>query len=197
MDFKDDIYRNELTTYFYIEKLINNAISDLEDLRYRHENRNYYTRTSFNDLGFHVQGFNMEREVEDFVSAEQMNIDRIKRLKLRQERFNHLLNRLSPDEKNYLESRYRDSRDIKEQLAIEEKALTIVDDMEEYKFELSKYKRNRYDRADLLKEQQVTIEKPKHEDKNYNEWLDDIVKDKELAERWSENGILERLMKLG
>ena len=196
MAFKDDIYQNELTTYFYMEGLIDNAISDLEDLRYRHENRNYYTRTSFNDLGFHTQGFNMEREVSDFVGAEQMNIDRIKRLKLRQERFNHLLNRLSPDEKNYLESRYRDSRDIKEQPAIEEKALTIVDDMEEYKFELSKYKRNRYDRADLLKEQQTTTEKTQHEDGSYNEWLDDIVKDKELAERWSKNGILERLMKL-
>ena len=138
----------------------------------------------------------MEREVEDFVSAEQMNVDRIKRLKLRQERFNHLLNRLSPDEKNYLESRYRDAGDIKEQPAIEEKALTIVDDMEEYKFELSKYKRNRYDRAESLREQRTATEKSGHEDGNYNEWLDDIVKDKELVERWSENGMLERLMKL-
>lgn len=197
MAFKDDIYQNELTTYFYMEELIDNAISDLEELRYRHKNRNYYTRTSFNDLGFHTQGFNIEREVNDFVSAEQMNIDRIKRLKLRQERFNHLLDcRLSPDEKNYLESRYRDTKDIKERPEIEIKALTIIDEMEEYKFELSKYKRNRYDRADLLKEQRVTVEKPKHEDGNYNEWLDEIVKDKELAERWSKNGILERLMKL-
>ena len=196
MHFKDDIYQNELTTYFFIQNLIDNAFSDLEDLRYRHENRNYYTRTSFNDFGFHTQGFNMEREVNDFVSAERLILNRIKRLYKRQERFNHLLDCLPPDEKNYLQTRYRDARDVEEQPLIEQKALVIINEMEEYKFELSKYKRNRYDRADLLKEQQTTTEKTQHEDGSYNEWLDDIVKDKELAERWSKNGILERLMKL-
>ena len=178
MHFKDDIYQNELTTYFFIQNLIDNAFSDLEDLRYRHENRNYYTRTSFNDFGFHTQGFNMEREVSDFVSAEQMNIDRIKRLKLRQERFNHLLNRLSPDEKNYLESRYRDSRDIKEQPLIEQKALLIINEMEEYKFELSRFNRSRYDRAEIFKRQQEL----KEQSKKQEDWLERKRTDGELVE---------------
>jgi len=83
-------YIIEIEHYFLFDKQIKQAYLNLEDLRYRHENRNYYTRTAFHELGFSTQGFNMEREVNDFVEAERSILKRIERLNKRKKRFERL-----------------------------------------------------------------------------------------------------------
>ncbi|MGY3815062.1 hypothetical protein ACWOA6_05905 [Globicatella sulfidifaciens] len=50
-----------------------------------------------------------------------------------------MLNKLDPQEQFYLKEKYEQGKDIKEQPNIEEKALAIYEEMEEYKHELSRY----------------------------------------------------------
>lgn len=176
MKLNNNLYQDSLTSYFYLDERINNAYEAIEDMRYRHENRNYYTRTSFHELGFSSQNFNLEREVNDFADAEQLALNRIDRLKQRQRRFKRLLNRLYPHEQTYLTQKYEQGADVKEQADIEEKALTIFADMEDYKHDLSRYRQSSYEKAELLNEQQEAEKdiKKKQADAEYSEWLEDI-----------------------
>ena len=74
--------------------------------------------------------------------------------------------------------------------------------MEEYKHELSRYRQSSYDRAERFKEQQEVKEKlekkkmQEEQNAEYDEWLDNIINDEELAERLAESGILTRLKNL-
>lgn len=202
MTLTNGLHQHEINNYFFIHRHIKNAYEQLEELRYRHENRNYYTRTAFHELGFGTQGFNIEREVNDFVGAERQLLDRIERLYKRKERFNQLLSQLPSNERDYLIMKYKQRKNIKEQPNIEEKALAIIEEMEEFKFKLSRYNRNRLDRAELFKKQQEQREELKkneqieQSDHEYSNWLKNIMADKELTEEWKKSGILDRLIKL-
>ena len=79
----------------------------------------------------------MEYDVIDFVEAEKKILDRIERINKRIKRFNELLDRLPLVEKDYLIAKYEHRQDIREQPYVEEQALSIAKEMEEYKFEIS------------------------------------------------------------
>lgn len=144
-------YKDSITTYFYIDKQIARVYEALEEMRYRHENRNYYTSVVFHELGFSMSNFKLEREVIDFADAERLALKRIERLKKRVSYFANLLNELDPQEQYYLTQKYKQDKNIKEQVEIEEKALVIHEKMEEYKLELSGYNRIRLERAEAFK----------------------------------------------
>src|SRR5699024_10498704 len=138
----------------------------------------------------------------DNADAERLALNRIERLRKRQSRFKHLLNELDPHEQCYLKEKYEQGKDIKEQPDIEEKALAIYEEMEEYKHELSRYRQSSFERAERFKEQQEVKEKlgkkkiQEEQNAEYNEWLDNIRNNEELAERLVESGILTRLKNL-
>ena len=202
MKFKDETYQDNLTSYFYLEKRIASIYEAIEDAQYRLDNQNHYTRVEFHDLGFSVRNFSLEREVIDLADAERLALNRIERLRKRQSRFKHLLNELDPQEQFYLKEKYEQGKGIKEQPDIEEKALAIYEEMEEYKHELSRYRQSSYERAERFKEQQEVKEKlekkmmQEEQNAEYNEWLGDILQDEELSTRWADNGILTRLKNL-
>ena len=202
MKFKDETYQDNLTSYFYLEKRIANAYEAIEDAQRKLDNQNHYTRVEFHNLGISVRNFSLEREVIDNADAERLALNRIERLRKRQSRFKHLLNKLDPQEQFYLKEKYEQGKDIKEQPDIEEKALAIYEDMEAYKHELSRYRQSSYERAERFKEQQEVKEKlekkkmQEEQNAEYNEWLDNIINDEELAERLAESGILTRLKNL-
>ena len=202
MKFKDETYQDNLTSYFYLDKRIASIYEAIEDAQRKLDNQNHYTRVEFHNLGISVRNFSLEREVIDNADAERLALNRIDRLRKRQSRFKHLLNELDPQEQFYLKEKYKQGKDIKEQPDIEEKALAIYEEMEEYKHELSRYRQSSYDRAERLKEQQEVKEKlekkkmQEEQNAEYNEWLDNIINDEELAERLAESGILTRLKNL-
>ena len=202
MKFKDETYQDNLTSYFYLEKRIASVYEAIEDAQRRLDNQNHYTRVEFHDLGVSVRNFSLEREVIDNADAERLALNRIERLRKRQSRFKHLLNELDPQEQFYLKEKYEQGKDIKEQPDIEEKALAIYEEVEEYKHELSRYRQSSYDRAERFKEQQEVKEKlekkkiQEEQNAEYDEWLGDIINDEELAERLAESGILARLKNL-
>lgn len=139
MKFKDETYQDNLTSYFYLDKRIASIYEAIEDAQRRLDNQNHYTRVEFYDLGFSVRNFSLEREVIDNTDAERLALNRIERLRKRQSRVKHLLNKLDPQEQFYLKEKYEQGKDIKEQPNIEEKAFAIYEEMEEYKHELSRY----------------------------------------------------------
>lgn len=201
MKFRDETYQDNLTSYFYLDKRIASIYEALEDAQRKLDNQNHYTRVEFHNLGISVRNFSLEREVIDNADAERLALNRIERLRKRQSRFKHLLNELDPQEQFYLNEKYKQGKDIKEQPDIEEKALVIYEEMEEYKHELSRYRQSSFERAERFKEQQEVkekLEKKIQEEQNaeYNEWLDNIINDEELAERLAESGILTRLENL-
>lgn len=152
-------YKDNITTYFYIDKQVARIYEALEEMRYRHENRNYYTSVVFHELGFSISNFKLEREVIDFADAERIALKRIERLEKRTLYFASLLNELDPQERYYLTQKYKQGKNIKEQVEIEEKALVIHEKMEEYKLELSGYNRVRLERAEAFKRQQEIKQK--------------------------------------
>lgn len=184
----DEQYIIEIEFYFLFDKQIKQAYLNLEDLRYRHENRNYYTRTAFHELGFSTQGFNMEREVNDFVEAERSILKRIERLNKRKKRFERLFEQLEPMEQNYLLTKYERGKHVQEQPRIEQKALSIVEEMEEYKHNLTPYRARSLQRAELMKQQQEP-HKTSELDNEYNEWLENLMQDDSI-----ESDRLERLI---
>ena len=202
MKFKDETYQDNLTSYFYLDKRIASIYEAIEDAQRKLDNQNHYTRVEFHNLGISVRNFSLEREVIDNADAERLALNRIERLRKRQSRFKHLLSKLDPQEQFYIREKYEQGKDIKEQADIEEKALAIYEEMEEYKHELSRYRQSSFERAERFKEQQEVkerLEKKKiQEEQNaeYNEWLDNIINDEELAERLAESGILTRLKNL-
>lgn len=150
----NEAYKDSITTYFYLDNQIASIYEALKELRYRHENRNYYTSVVFHDLGFSVSNFKLEREVIDFADAERLALKRIERLKKRVSYFDILLNVLDPQEQYYLTQKYKQGKNIKEQVEIEEKALVIHEKMEEYKHDLSRYRQASIERAERFKTQQ-------------------------------------------
>lgn len=183
--------------YFFLHERIENNYRELEDLRYRHENRNYYTRTAFHELGFSTQGFKMEREVNDFVEAERSMLNRIERLNKRKKRFERMIERLEPIEQNYLKAKYEQGKHVQEQPRIEQKALSIVEEMEEYKLSLTPYKVKRMKRAACMKQQQEDKKKEEKENSNkYDQWLNEIIQNEELAKSLDDKGYLTRLINL-
>lgn len=173
-------YIIEIEFYFLFDKQIEQAYLNLEDLRYRHENRNYYTRTAFHELGFSTQGFNMEREVNDFVEAERSMLNRIERLIKRKKRFERLFEQLEPMEQNYLKAKYEQGKAIQEQPRIEQKALSIVDEMEEYKYNLTPYKIRKIKRAELMRQQRAETNKKLASTNELNSgWIADLLQDEE------------------
>lgn len=202
MKFKDETYQDNLTSYFYLEKRIASVYEAIEDAQRRLDNQNHYTRVEFHDLGFSVRNFSLEREVIDNADAERLALNRIERLRKRQSRFKHLLNELDPQEQFYLKEKYEQGKDIKEQPDIEEKALAIYEEMEEYKHELSRYRQSSFERAERFKEQQEVKEKlekkkiQEEQNAEYDEWLGDIIQDEELFKKFTESGILTRLKNL-
>lgn len=189
----DEQYIIEIEHYFLFDKQIKQAYLNLEDLRYRHENRNYYTRTAFHELGFSTQGFKMEREVNDFVEAERSILKRIERLNKRKKRFERLFEQLEPMEQNYLLTKYERGKHVQEQPRIEQKALSIVEEMEEYKLSLTPYKVKRIKRAELMRQQQEP-HKTSELENEYNNWLDDLMQNEELVKSLEKNGTLETLI---
>lgn len=184
----DEQYIIEIEFYFLFDKQIKQAYLNLEDLRYRHENRNYYTRTAFHELGFSTQGFKMEREVNDFVEAERSILKRIERLNKRKKRFERLFEQLEPIEQNYLIAKYKQGKHVQEQPRIEQKALSLVDEMEEYKHNLTPYRARSLQRAELMRQQQKP-HRTSELDNEYNEWLESLMQDDSI-----ESDRLERLI---
>ena len=184
----DKLYQDSITSYFYLSERIKLAYEAIEDMRYRHEHRNYYTSVVFHEQGISAQGFNLEREVIDHADAERLALRRIERLKQRQARFKQALDRLEPYEVDYLKRKYEHGADVKIQVDIEEKALTIFQDMEDYKHELSRYRQSSYERAEILNQQKEAMNDLKKEERDteYNEWLADIeqvIENKDIIAR--------------
>ncbi len=194
----EEQYIHEIENYFFFDKQINEAYLDLEDLRYRHKNRNYYTRTAFHELGFSTQGFKIEREVNDFVEAERSVLNRIERLNKRKKRFERLFEQLEPMEQHYLLTKYAQGKHVQEQARIEQKALSIVEEMEEYKHNLTPYKVKRIKRAELMRQQQqetkVADVSRQVLDTEYNEWLNELMQNEELVNSLEEQGVLDTLI---
>ena len=190
--FTDETYKINLTNYFFFDERIESIKEAIADAQYRLDNQNHYTRVEFHDLGFSVRNFSLEREVIDNADAERLAMKRIERIKLRQSRFKYLLNKLEPQEQFYIREKYQYKKDIKEQPDIEEKALAINAEMEEYKHELSRYRKLSIERAERFKEQQEVKERleasKEEQEKQYSNRLDDILQDEELANRWARNG---------
>ena len=182
------VYQDSITSYFYLNERIKLAYEAIEDMRYRHQNRNYYTSVVFHEQGISAQGFNLEREVIDYADAERLALRRIERLKQRQARFKQALDRIEPHEKDYLIRKYEQGADVKTQVDIEEKALTIFQDMEDYKHELSRYRQSSYEKAELLNHRKEAMNALKKEERDtkYNEWLADIeqvIENKDIIAR--------------
>ena len=68
----DKLYQDSITSYFYLNERIKLAYEAIEDMRYRHKHRNYYTSVVFHEQGISAQGFNLEREVIDHAEAEKI-----------------------------------------------------------------------------------------------------------------------------
>ena len=184
----DKLYQDSITSYFYLNERIKLAYEAIEDMRYRHKHRNYCTSVVFHEQGISVQGFNLEREVIDYADAERLAFKRIERLKQRQARFKQALDRLEPYEVDYLKRKYEQGADVKTQVDIEEKALTIFQDMEDYKHELSRYRQSSYERAEIFNQQKEAMNALKKEERDteYNEWLADIeqvIENKDIIAR--------------
>ena len=184
----DKLYQDSITSYFYLNERIKLAYEAIEDMRYRHKHRNYYTSVVFHEQGISAQGFNLEREVIDHADAERLALRRIERLKQRQARFKQALDRLEPYEVDYLKRKYEQGADVKTQVDIEEKALTIFQDMEDYKHELSRYRQVGYEKNESLNQQRKAMNDLKKEERDteYNEWLADIeqvIENKDIIAR--------------
>lgn len=146
-------YQQEMSYYFYLSKRICDAYIALEDLRYRHDNRNYYTSVMYHELGFSVQNFRIAREVNDFVDSERLILDRITRLEKRSRYFETTIDKLPSNERNYLIEKYKQFKDVKTNSRLENKAIKIIEEMEEYKFRLSRYKHQEFEKTKYLDEQ--------------------------------------------
>jgi len=85
-------------------------------------------------------------------------------------------------EQNYLLKKYERGKHVKEQPKIEQKALSIEEEMEEYKHNLTPYRARSLQRAELMKQQQRETKKKLASTNELDSgWIADFMQDEEYS----------------
>jgi len=123
---------DSIIRYLKLDYRIEVETNKLNELRNRHYNQSYHTRTEVSEAGeLKVKSFRFEDKVCNFIESTKSIEKRIKEEKQKKRYFDDYLHTLTPEAREYLYNRYLNGLDVTVNEKIENDTVQEIQEIEE------------------------------------------------------------------